>query len=94
MTEVWKFVVAVRDCFELEMPEQARVLHVERQFPGGRPDEVMMWALVDPQAALEIRTFYVRGTGHRLGDAEGAEHLGSFVLVNGTFVGHLFGVRQ
>lgn len=83
---VWKFELQVTDEFKLTMPKGATPLHVEVQ-----NDKPCLWALVDPTAEREERTFYVHGTGHPVGP--GAEHVGSFMLMDGTFVGHLFQPR-
>jgi hypothetical protein len=80
---VWKFAIPDAGEFELEMPSLARVIHVDVRH--GRP---CLWALVEPGHVRTMRTFYLRGTGHAV--EAGLVHLGSFVLHDGDFVGHLF----
>lgn len=80
---VWKFEIVLTDEFTLSMPKFAKPLYVAVQ--DGKP---CLWALVDPGAEREDRTFYVHGTGHPVPAAR--EHIGSFMLHDGAFVGHLF----
>jgi hypothetical protein len=58
---IWKFPFAISSCFDIEMPKGAETVHVEAQ--QGVP---AIWALVDPKAPTETRTFYVFGTGHAI----------------------------
>lgn len=80
---VWKFEISVEDEFVLAMPKGAKPLHVAVQ-----DDKPCLWMLVDPAAGREDRTFYVHGTGHPVRPE--SQHLGSFMLYDGAFVGHLF----
>ena len=80
---VWKYEIQVEDEFTILMPRLAEVIHVAVQ-----DDRPCMWALVNPAAEPTARTFHVHGTGHRV-DPQ-LVHLGSFMLVDGRFVGHLF----
>ena len=52
-----------------------------------------LWALVNPDAPMETRTFRVVGTGHDI-PPDGADylwyHVGTFQMHGGYFVGHLF----
>lgn len=59
---VWKYTIAVQDDpVRLELPLNAEILDV---VAGDRADELHVWALVEPAARPEFRTFIVRGTGH------------------------------
>lgn len=83
MTAVWKFPLAVEDTQTIDIPKGAYLLHVAAQ-----SDVPCLWALVNPEAATEQRTFTTVGTGHpvALNDA----YVGSYQLDEGAFVGHLF----
>jgi hypothetical protein len=83
MRAIWKFPVTAADQFTLTLPVGARVLEVATQY-----EHPQMWVLVDPDAHMEERTFYVCGTGHAI--AENLNYLGSFQLDAGAFVGHVF----
>lgn len=80
---VWKIEISVTDEFTRSVPEGAEPLYVAVQY--GKP---WLWVLLDPSAPPKPRTFYVHGTGHPV--PPGREHLGSFMLHGGEFVGHLF----
>ena len=83
MRRVYKYPVPVADEFDLTLPQGAEILHVAVQ--NYRPQ---LWALVDPDAPREERRFEVRGTGGPVDDY--LHHLGTFLLADDTFVGHLF----
>lgn len=80
---VWKFPVSVSDEFSVVMPEGAEVLWCAEQ--DGAP---WMWARVDCNSPPVSRTFFVRGTGHEVEPS--LRYVGSFMLIAGRFVGHLF----
>lgn len=83
MRRVFKYPLPVQDAFTLSLPAGAQLLSVQAQ-----RDELMLWALVDDRAKLEVRHFMIRGTGH---DAEACgTYVGTFQLAAGAFVGHLF----
>lgn len=48
----------------IEIPKNAEIVHVEEQ------DGVLcMWAIVNPDAPKETRTFCIRGTGHPIDES-------------------------
>lgn len=68
----------------IEMPKGAKILTVQVQ------NEVpCIWALVDPNAAPEIRCFRIYGTGHMV-EHENMPYIGTFQLLEGRLVFHLF----
>lgn len=79
---VWKFPFALVDRQVLSMPRGAAPLYVATQF-----EQPCLWALVDPVAPKEQRTFLIVGTGHR---GVVGRYLGSFQLHNGQLVFHIF----
>lgn len=83
MRTVYKYPIQVTDEFDLQLPQGAEILHVAAQ--NYKP---YLWALVDPDQPIEKRRFAVRGTGHPVD--EHLQHLGTFLLADDTFVGHLF----
>lgn len=81
---IWKFPVNP-GVFSCVMPRGAKVLCVAVQ--RGEPQ---MWALVDPHADKEARSFVCVGTGHELPDLSICAHfIGSFQLSGGDLVFHL-----
>ena len=63
---IWKFMLAVKDEQEIQMPKGAEVLSVHSQM-----DTPTIWARVDPSASVVFRKIHIRGTGHRLNGEEG-----------------------
>ena len=84
MKTVWKFPFEMTDTVRIMMPAGAQLLHLETQH--GVP---CLWALVDPESEKVRRKFRLAGTGHPLPDDIG-RHLGSFQLLEGNLVFHLF----
>jgi hypothetical protein len=89
MTTIYKYPFAVRylteQDFVIDMPAGAEVLSVQVQ-----GDSVCLWAMVDTEAAAEVRRFRMFGTGHPLPrDAAGRLRFVGTVQ-DGWYVGHLF----
>lgn len=82
MKTIWKW--AVQEETTIDMPVGAKVLTVQAQC--GLPQ---LWALVDPDAKRETRTFTVYGTGHDMPDEPG-QYVGTFQQCEGKFVFHVF----
>lgn len=90
MRSVWKYPLPFPplDVFSLTMPDGAEVLHLETI-----AQLLYLWALVDSDRSSVERTFAVVGTGHPAPPAEEAAYVGTFFLLDGAFVGHLFEMR-
>lgn len=96
MRQVWKFPLLVTTAdyaCDVEMPVGAQQVRFAPQYSGPleegpRPGIPTLWALVDPAAELETRTFRVFGTGHAIPDQ--ARHVGSYDA--DPFVWHVFDV--
>ena len=87
MRTIWKYTVPFppHDRFTLQIPQGARMLRVEVQH-----DVPCLWMFVpDTDAPKVARTYTVIGTGHPISEAAGF-YVGSFHLLDGDFVGHLF----
>ena len=82
---IWKFPIPIQDSFALSMPSGARILHVGTQF--GQPH---LWACVDSDARKRQYHFYLRGTGHPMGEADPEGHVGSFLMADDSLVFHVF----
>jgi hypothetical protein len=53
-------------------------------------DQLVAWFLVDPKETREVvRAFIGVGSGHKV-DATGTKYRGTFILLDGHFVLHLF----
>lgn len=85
MRAIWKFEAPVGDHFAIEMPVDAEILTVQVQ--RGVP---MIWALVSPGAPVAARKFRLVGTGSEIGDNERLRYVGSYQLMGGGIVFHLF----
>ena len=88
MRTIWKYNISIEDTFSLELPQGAKILTVQEQ--QGEPQ---VWVLVNPDNKLEIRNFRLVGTGHSI-EENRLEYIGTFQVLNGNFVGHLFEIRQ
>jgi hypothetical protein len=82
---IWKFPFQITDEFTLQMPQGARVLHVDMQH-----DIPCLWALVDATRPKTSRSFRVVGTGNPFRDALNLRHVGTFQMMGGGLVWHVF----
>lgn len=88
---VWKYTLGYDVDFELEMPEDAHVLHVGTQYQGGPGEAPTMWVLVDPERPRERRRFRYAGTGTAdVPNSDEGRYLGTCQLTGGTLVLHVF----
>jgi len=58
MKTVWKYDLYFSPNVNITMPKGAKILSVQNQY-----DNLHLWALVDTEAPLELRTFAVFETG-------------------------------
>lgn len=85
MKTIWKYKLHAGDTCSLSMPAGAEVLTTQVQ-----AEEVCIWALVDDQAKEERRTFCVYGTGHPIKTTDPLLYVGTFQLMGGSLVFHVF----
>ena len=87
MKTIYKYKIEVKDDQNIMMPEGAKVLTVQAQH--GEP---CVWAEVDPeQTFTTFRRFVTVGTGrHPIADIDTLHYVGTYQLVNGNFIGHLY----
>ena len=80
---IWKFRIEPKNN-EFYIPKDSIVLDVQVQH--GKPT---IWFLVDPDNAIELRRFYVYGTGWFIENDPGV-YIGTFQLNDGALVFHVF----
>lgn len=91
---IWKFTLEVEDYQKILMPKGARILSVQTQ--NNKP---CIWAICNTETdEKEEHEFEIYGTGnpfyegHHFG--KGFRFIGTFQLMNGAFVGHLFELEE
>lgn len=89
MKVIYKYRLDITDHQRVLMPRFANLLCVAEQ-----RSDLMLWALVDPQAALDSREIRIVGTGNPIPNASELKHIGSVVMSNSVFVWHVFEVIQ
>ena len=90
MVKIFKYPVSITDSFTLDMPKGADILSFQIQ--EGNP---YIWALVNPEAEIEKRTFRLAGTGHPIEELPlDLFFIGTVQMVGGNLVWHLFEVIQ
>lgn len=84
MTQVWKYTLELSDEPQvLSIPKGAEILTV-----AGQHDKPALWALVEPTAVREPRTFRVFGTGRPV--PYGLQFVGTAICHGGSLVWHVF----
>ena len=82
MKTIYKYTLTGRYTTEIEMPVGAEIIHFAEQ-----QGQYCIWAMVNPDADKEKRTFTVVGTGWELDDDVDHRHIGS--VFDGPFVWHI-----
>ena len=86
MITIWKFPLSVDD-WQVIVGQITKILTVQLQ--DGVP---MLWAIVDTKGnykTIGIRTF---GTGHEMDTNNKYKYIGTYLIRNDKFVGHVFEV--
>lgn len=95
---IYKYPFALVDRFTLELPADARIVHVAIQPGPGEPyssrsanGTACIWAIVSPEAPQVHRVFHIRGTGHEIGYGDhGRELTHVATFQDSPYVWHLF----
>lgn len=99
MNTIYKYDLNITDRQILQLPVDAQILSIQQQNTtpvygaDGRPvlnNTLQLWALVDPDAALEQRHFIIVGTGNPMPDGAAGYHLATVVTAGGALVWHIF----
>jgi hypothetical protein len=82
---VWKYPVPIQDQFVIVMAKGAKPLCVQLQ-----KDTPTMWTEVDPYGTASNQMFKLLGTGHIRELADTDKYVGTFQLLDGDLVFHLY----
>lgn len=82
---IWKFPLKITDYQKVSMPIGARVLSAQIQ-----NGILCIWAIVDESVEKEEFEFEIFGTGNPYIEKRNHFYIGTFQLMDGKFVGHLF----
>ena len=83
MKTIWKFPFKLDDIIEIQMPEDAVVLHA-----GVQGKTLCLWAMVDTEDPLVATQFRVFRTGHQIPLKEGMRYAGT--VFQDAFAWHIF----
>jgi hypothetical protein len=89
MQTIYKYEFNIRDDIELVLPQGASFLSVQVQ-----NETPCMWFKVDPSRKKIVRYFRIFGTGHPMEDSFVDKYLGTFQMMGGTLVWHLFEIEK
>lgn len=85
---IFKYLLKLEHKVDVYMPKGAQILHVHVQ-----NDDVYLWALVDPTANDQCRSFEIHGTGHAIHNIDQLCYIGT-VHIEGAaqvdWVWHVF----
>lgn len=89
MKAIWKYPFEVDGEIILQVPKGAEPLCVQVQ-----DDKPCLWMVVNPDAYLENRKFRIIATGQPFDNSSNRvfDYVGTFQLVEGRFIGHLFDI--
>lgn len=83
MKRIFKYEIPVSDDFKLSLPKGSEILSVQMQ-----KSIPCLWALIDEANERENRYFKLYGTGMAIDD--NLKYIGTFQMLNGGLVFHLF----
>lgn len=87
---IWKYKIEPTDFIELPIPTTAEILSVQMQ--NGDP---CLWVKLDPSHVItKPRKFRLYGTGHEIKEGEKHKFIGTFQIMEGRLVFHLFEIVQ
>jgi len=84
---IWKFEFETNDVVEIQMPKHAEILYLNVQH------NPCIWALCNPSAQRETRVFRIYGTGSPISQETPKTYIGSYHLMSGALVFHVFEVK-
>ena len=84
---VWKFALATEHVQQIFMPKGAQILSIQVQY-----DQPVLWALCEPAQDQEAHVFVTVGTGQKFNHSDRAKYIGSYQMMHGHFIGHVFEV--
>lgn len=85
MLTIYKYPFKIEDNFKIAMPKNAKILAVAIK------DEIpCIWAMVETYNDLALKEFWLRGTGHNCEEIRNLSYVGSFQILGGSLVFHLF----
>lgn len=89
---IWKYPLEITDDQVIRVPRNSKVLSVQVQY-----GILCMWILVDPTEPKDLergdlKNIRIYGTGHTISsfDIKDMNFMGTFQLLDGSFVGHVF----
>lgn len=85
MRTIYKYQLAASDSQGVAMPSGAQALYAAEQ-----QGSIVLYALVNPSAALVSRTVHVVGTGHPADRVVFCQALGVVSLLGGQLMFHVF----
>lgn len=83
--KIWKFPLQVVDCQRITAPRGIKPLCVQMQ--NGIP---CLWAVVDQRKDTVEHEVWIHGTGHDVSPAVVDHYVGTFQMMNGAVVFHVF----
>lgn len=96
MTEktIWKKTLLQSTYQEIEVPEGARIIHVDTQISNDQDkvEYLCVWFECDPLAKPVGMKLWIFGTGHRIQDAlyPNLQHLGTAIMRRQGLVWHIY----
>ena len=83
---IYKYPLEIIDKQVILLPAYARILTVQAQH-----NAPYLWALVNPNLPNEVPvTIRMFGTGHSIKDSDGLAYIGTFQILEGDLVFHIF----
>lgn len=68
MKKIFKYRLPFKEVAEVVLPVGAQIIRIDGENSGPSAGQISIWAIVDPDADLETRTFHLFKTGGEMPD--------------------------
>ena len=89
MKTIWKFTLQTNGVQEIELTKGAEILTVQVQ--NKKPQ---IWVLLDTSKIKVFRKILIIGTGHPISKEKTDKYIGTYQLINGIFINHVFDLGE
>lgn len=89
MKKVYKYEVTLNDIIRVNLPENAKILHIDVQ---KNENHIYIWALIDPEVmTIEMKLIRIAGTGHPIELEEpNLRYINTFTMCDKSLWFHAF----
>jgi hypothetical protein len=85
MKTIYKYQLETTDFQTVMIPEKSNIIALQTQY-----EKPCIWVEVETENEKVPHVFRIFGTGHELQIGLGMTYVGTYQIMNGSFVGHVY----